>query len=344
MKNLVFPFFRRWLLATVFLLSGLLRPAQAQLSTADIPDPLYVHTDWGSAHEVDKQLDLILGAAVGEYMQGIKDYEIAFTDVLIDKLKDELVTEKSAEVKRLTGVKQTAVANRLKNRTLGLMDTDGDKEIGFTEILAAMFSFSKSSQFASDMVSYTIQTWADQFLSLIGEVLYMVAFVLLKFLVSFFILVMLLTGPITIGLATFEWFYSGLASWVGRLLNLLMWIPITNLLAGMLESLHVEMLKRDIANLADPNNSAFTADNFSLVVFYAIGTVAYMTVPMTAGWIVEASGAGDAISRTLKGAQAGGGAVGGGVGVTAGAGAAGVGRIRNAATSLRSLTAPTNRV
>ncbi len=235
------------------------------------------------------------------------------------------MVKQETKVKQLTQKKRDMVAAKLQTRTLGLLDSNNDQKVDGIEMLAALFDTSKASQFASDMIDSSIQGWIDKLLALIGEILYMVAFVLLKFLVSFFILVMLLTGPITIGLSTFEWFYSGLASWVGRLLNLLMWIPITNLLGGMLEAMHVKMLERDIQNLSDVNASYFSADNFTIVVFYLIGTVAYMTVPMAAGWIVEASGAGDAISRTLKGARSGGGAIGGGAGIGL-AGAGGIGR------------------
>ena len=262
----------------------------------------------------------------------------------LEKSTSGFMVSQASEVKRLTLVKQGKVAEKLKSRTLGLMDTDNDQQVDFMELVSALFSPSKSTQFASDMIDSTLQSWADKLLSMIGEILYMIAFVLLKFLVSFFILIMLLTGPITIGLATFEWFYSGLASWVGRLLNLMMWIPITNLLGGMLEAMHVAMLKRDIANLDDVTASFFTADNFSLVVFYIIGTVAYMTVPMTAGWIVEASGAGDAISRTLKGATSAGGVAGGFGGMGLGAGKSAYNGARQAQKWNESLTKVSNKI
>ena len=57
----------------------------------DFPDPINVHTDWGSSLDVQTKVDNILRVKGSEIMSGLQDYEVAITDLLIDKLKDELV-------------------------------------------------------------------------------------------------------------------------------------------------------------------------------------------------------------------------------------------------------------
>ena len=235
----------------------------------------------------------------------------------LNEMTKPFIDDQKTLVESLTKQKKTAVAAK-RQKTLGLIDSDHDGEESWLEILKAMFSADSATQFGADMMSFSVQNVVDQLLTTLGEVLYLFAYLCLKFLVSFFIVVLLITGPITFGLANFEWFYSGLASWCTRLLNMMMWIPITNILSGMLESIHVMMLRKDLAQLAASTDSTFTLDDFTMVIFYLIGTAAYMTVPMAAGWVVESSGADQAISKTLGGAKAGGAVLGGGGGIAAG--------------------------
>lgn len=88
----------------VFLLLGLhSSPVRAQVydpnnpppgsgnTVNDLPDPMYVHTDWGSSLDVQTKVDNILRVKGGEIMSGLQDYQVELTDLLIDKLKDELV-------------------------------------------------------------------------------------------------------------------------------------------------------------------------------------------------------------------------------------------------------------
>lgn len=87
----------------LFLLSLWVSPVRAQVydpsnptpgtgnTINDLPDPMYVHTDWGSSLDVQTKVDNILRVRGGEIMSGLQDYQVELTDLLIDKLKDELV-------------------------------------------------------------------------------------------------------------------------------------------------------------------------------------------------------------------------------------------------------------
>jgi|GEM_PF-3935784 len=66
-------------------------PAMAQLSSGDIPQSQSVRSDFGSSKEIEKDLNNILRGSTSDFMDAIQGYEVAFTDLLIDKLKDELV-------------------------------------------------------------------------------------------------------------------------------------------------------------------------------------------------------------------------------------------------------------
>ena len=66
--------------------------ARAQLSSGDIPDTKFVSTDFGSSEQVQKDLlNLLRTSSAGDYMHAIEGFEVAFSDLLIDVLKDQLV-------------------------------------------------------------------------------------------------------------------------------------------------------------------------------------------------------------------------------------------------------------
>ena len=57
----------------------------------DIPEPISVQFNYGSSLDVQTKMDAILRVKGGEIMSGLQDYQVELTDLLIDKLKDELV-------------------------------------------------------------------------------------------------------------------------------------------------------------------------------------------------------------------------------------------------------------
>lgn len=242
----------------------------------------------------------------------IKDGVIAISKGL-DKQTQSFVSKQANEVKQLEDKKKGLVLQARKTK-VGIIDKNNDGNESWSEIISAMWNSESTTQFAADMVTSAVQNMVDQIMRLIAEMIYTAAFLILKFLVTFFIIVLLITGPLTIGLASFDWFYSGLAAWVNRLIHMMMWIPLTNLLSGMLKSVHIIMLQKDIEQLQKPDSGLFTADDFSLVIFYILGTCAYMTIPTAAGWIVESTGAGEAVSKTLAGGKLGASMAGGGLG------------------------------
>ena len=66
-------------------------PPGTGYSADDIPDPISVQTNFGSSRDVKGKVDNILRVKGNEIMDGLKDYETELADILVDKLKDELV-------------------------------------------------------------------------------------------------------------------------------------------------------------------------------------------------------------------------------------------------------------
>ena len=147
-----------------------------------------------------------------------------------------LVTSKSALVQQLDDQKDQALEQKKKEIVNTNPDLNGDGELSMYEKLMDYLPASSLTTYASNAISYAIQKYFDEFLLTIGELAYNVASLTIKFLMTFFLLVLLIMGPITFGLACFEWFYGGLAAWISRVVHLLLWIPIVNVLGGILET------------------------------------------------------------------------------------------------------------
>ncbi len=109
----------------------------------------------------------------------------------LNEMTQPFIDSQKTLVDNLTKQKKTALAAK-RQKTLGLIDTDHDGEESWMEILKAMFDADSATQFGADMMSYSVQNVVDQLMTTLGEVLYLFAFLCLKFLVSFFIVVLLI--------------------------------------------------------------------------------------------------------------------------------------------------------
>lgn len=225
---------------------------------------------------------------------------------------------KQATVDQLNTQKDQLLQQRFDKNHTGNPDVDQDGEVSFMETLQSWIPLVSAASYVADGMKLAVQSVLDEVLTYIGEKLYETASLLIKLLQTYFLLVLLIMGPITLGLACFEWFYGGLAAWVTRIIHLLLWLPLVNILGGLLESVHIQMLYTDIAQIkADTGD--FTQTDFTQIIFYLLGTVAYLLVPTAASWIVESTGVGNAVSTARSGVRSTGGLLGG----LAGAGAAG---------------------
>jgi len=256
--------------------------------------------------------------------------QISGAIVSLSKALDEgtsgLVTSKVATVEGLNRQKDALLEQ--KYRAMQAENLNAEGELSWYDMMAGNTPGGGLSAYIGSSLKFYMSKFFDEALKMLGEVLYNVASLGIKFLQTFFLLVMLITGPITMGLACFEWFYTGLATWAARVIHLLMWLPLVNLLAGMLESIHIVMLRQDILQLTNTPQDEFAVIDFGLIAFYILGTAGYLMIPQAASWIVESTGAGQAISNVKQGMALQGAGAGAAGGAAAGAvkGTANMGR------------------
>ena len=238
----------------------------------------------------------------------------------LDDSTRSLVSSKKIQVEALLRQRARLQQRLAEERASSLLpgDSDGDGEIGMLETMRSWVNIASSWTMSGGAISNGLSNLFDWMLTKIGELMYFMSSLTLKFLQTFFLIVLLITGPITIGLSAFEWFYGSLSSWMARLIHFLLWLPLANLLAGILEQVHIVMLKADIDQMSSTAGIDNMAGDWGLVLFYFMGCAAYLMIPKAAGFIVESSGAGQAISSVQRGMAVQGAIIGGGAGALAG--------------------------
>lgn len=248
---------------------------------------------------------------------------IAMNRLLNDGTKS-LVTSKEAQITMLMNQKTTLQKNLAAQQLRDNLpqDSDGDGSIGWWEKMDSWVSTMSSSVLVGGAMSNILSDMLDFILTRIGELVYFLASMVIKFLQTFFLAVLLITGPITIGLSAFDWFYPSLSSWVGRLIHFMLWIPLANLLGGMVESIHIVMLRADIAQLRGSTSEGSFVGDLGMIIFYFLATAAYVAIPKAATYILESSGAGQAIGAIGTGLKTQGALGGGLAGTVSGGGGA----------------------
>lgn len=175
-----------------------------------------------------------------------------------------------------------------------------------------------------DAVNFVIDTTLNIVLMALFRTVYFIVIIGLKIISTYFLIILGIFGPLTIGLGCFDWFYSSIAAWVGRVLHTLLWIPIANTYGFILDSFHLSSLNVEYQQIQ--GNPGMPSSSIASLLFYAVGIVGYLLVPKLATWVLDSTGVSDglrAMSAPMRSA-----------GQLAGAGGGQVaGRVVSAATS-----------
>lgn len=97
---------------------------------------------------------------------------------------------------------------------------------------------------------------------------------------TFYLIVLVLLGPLTLGLSVFEGFEHTLPNWFARYINVYMWLPVANIFGAITSKILENMLTLD----------QDFAGSIAYMIFLIISIVGYTTVPTVAGYIIQAGG------------------------------------------------------
>lgn len=149
-----------------------------------------------------------------------------------------------------------------------------------------------SFEFAVERYSYQFEHSIKKWMSEVLQVLFQAAALCINTLRTFQLIVLAILGPLVFGLAVFDGFQHTLSVWLGRYINIFLWLPIANIFGAIIGKIQEEMVKLDVRQLEQAGDTFFSATDIGYLVFMIIGIVGYFTVPTVANYVVHAAGGG----------------------------------------------------
>ncbi len=149
-----------------------------------------------------------------------------------------------------------------------------------------------------------IETSARQFITFILELLFYASALIISAIRTFFLIILVIIGPLALGFSVFPGFEGTFNGWIARYIQIYLWLPIANILGSIISRFQVQMVEQDISRLVA--GGSFDGSDLGYLIFLLFGIISYMTVPSVATWVVESSGAGRALqAQTRQGINAG---------------------------------------
>ena len=149
-----------------------------------------------------------------------------------------------------------------------------------------------SFDFALERYSYQFEHSIKKWMSEVLQVLFQAAALCINTLRTFQLIVLAILGPLVFGLAVFDGFQHTLSVWLGRYINIFLWLPIANIFGAIIGKIQEEMIKLDVRQMEEVGDTFFSSTDIGYLIFMIIGIVGYFTVPTVANYVVHAAGIG----------------------------------------------------
>ena len=154
-------------------------------------------------------------------------------------------------------------------------------------------------KFWMDKQNYNFRNSIKQWMSEVLQVLFAAASLCINTIRTFYLIVLAILGPLVFGFAVFDGFQHTLTVWIGRYINIYLWLPVANIFGSILGKIQENMLKIDIAQIGEQGDTFFSTTDTAYLVFMIIGIIGYFSVPNVANYIVHAGG-GNAILQKVN--------------------------------------------
>lgn len=159
-------------------------------------------------------------------------------------------------------------------------------------------------------ISYSISLYTNSImyickflLSIILQVLYFAASLTIDTLRTFQLLILSLLGPFVLAISVFDGFQQSLVSWIGRYINVYLWLPIANLFGALIGKIQQGMIQIDLSDIADQGIISFGQTSVAYLIFLIIGIVGYLRIPAIANYVIQTSGGSQMGSKLASAAK-----------------------------------------
>ncbi|MBZ4188935.1 conjugative transposon protein TraJ [Niabella beijingensis] len=209
---------------------------------------------------------------------------------------EKLMEQREKERKESMAYKMYGVNDGAGDRDIWMQYTHSDK-VNNEGILG---SVGYDIEFAVSKAYYNFKSMFKDFISFLLQLLYEAAALCINTIRTFKLLVLAILGPIVLGLAVFDGFQHTLPVYLGRYINIYLWLPIANILGSLLGKIQEEMIRLDTAQIQQTGDSFFSTADIGYIVFMIIGIVCYFTIPSIANMVVNAGGGNPITAKTTS--------------------------------------------
>jgi conjugative transposon TraJ protein len=193
-----------------------------------------------------------------------------------------------------------------------------------------MDSIGNDIRFAMAKAGYNFRNGIKEVIAEVLQLLFAAASLAINTMRTFNLLIMAILGPLAFGLAVFDGFGHTLKHWLARYINVFLWLPIANLFGAVIGKIQEQMLKIDIAQVAEQGDTFFSRTDMGYMIFLIIGILGYFSVPSIANQILWVGGGDSLTGRTTGSAMAAGAAVGSAAGAATARAVTGAGNLAKA--------------
>lgn len=151
-------------------------------------------------------------------------------------------------------------------------------------------SFANGIKFQLAKASYNLKNTVKVWLSEVLQMLFEAAAVCIDTVRTFYLLILAILGPLAFGLSVFDGFHHTIAHWLGKYINVFLWLPVANIFGALISQLEQQMVQLDINQLQASGQTTFGQTDAAYLIFLVLAIVGYCTVPSIANYIVHASG------------------------------------------------------
>jgi conjugative transposon TraJ protein len=219
---------------------------------------------------------------------------------------EELKLTSDKAIKTLLAKKQEALKSTKAYQMFGVKDGEGDRDVWMYHTHPAdrgqeglLEGIGYDVEFAMSKAYYNLKNSFKELIAFLLQLLYETAALCINTIATFNIIICVFIGPFVFALSCFDGFQHSLNVWFARYINYSLWVPVANILGGILGIIQEEMLQLDIAQVLQYGQTFFSASDIGYLIFMIIGIVSYFTIPSIASMIVNPGG-GNALTAKMS--------------------------------------------
>jgi conjugative transposon TraJ protein len=146
---------------------------------------------------------------------------------------------------------------------------------------------SNSVKFNISRIIYNFRNSVKVCLSEILQLVYEAASLCVNTLRTFDLILLAILGPLVLGLSAFDGFKHVFTAWLGRYINVFLWLPVANIFGSLCGQIQEEMLKVDIQQIQNTGQTTFGSTDAAYMIFLIIAIIGYFCVPSITNHIIN---------------------------------------------------------